>query len=200
VGLRAGLPSRWTDAQKGVFDSAVDSVANSQGGESGMRYGECCRRGWLPISSQGTAEVTTALAELQSWHPNVSPANLAAGGCHDRSNTNTTISPSRLNGWDTLRAGVYSLDPLRNTGDKRVKPSMAGIKTIIGLSFVRCLGRISAVGGARVLTVYSAGPRDRLPPRHPLRCAVQELPHAASCRNLRNRAITELAMWTGGEP
>jgi hypothetical protein len=43
------------------------------------------------------------------------------------------------------------------------------------------------------------GPRDRLPPRHPVRRAFQELPHAPRRRNLRNRTTTELALRPGGE-
>jgi hypothetical protein len=43
------------------------------------------------------------------------------------------------------------------------------------------------------------GPRDRLPPRHSVRSTLQELPHAPSRRNLRNRTTTELALRPGGE-
>ena len=80
---------------------------------------------------------------------------------------------------------------------------MAGIKTIIGLSFVRVSGRILAtrlLGRTRILILHLLDPSDRLPAGHPLRGPLQKLPDAPRCRNIRNRTITELALRASGEP
>ena len=50
------------------------------------------------------------------------------------------------------------------------------------------------------LTAMLLGPGHRLSPCHSLRRALQELPHASRCRNLRDRAPTQLALWTSSEP
>lgn len=80
---------------------------------------------------------------------------------------------------------------------------MAGIKTIIGLSFV-CLrlAHMCAFGlcHTSILMITVIGPCDRLPSRHPIRRVVLELPYTAGSRNLRSCAITELALRTSSEP
>ena len=79
---------------------------------------------------------------------------------------------------------------------------MAGIKTIIGLSFV-CLPRTSAAAVPTLphaMLTFMIGARDRLPPRHSLLSAFQELLDTPGRRNLRSRTVTELDMRARSKP
>ena len=79
---------------------------------------------------------------------------------------------------------------------------MAGIKTIIGLSFVRlppAHARAFLFAFFSALTFQPLDPRDRVPPCDSLRGLVQELSHPPRRRNLRCRAITELALRAGSD-
>jgi len=80
-----------------------------------------------------------------------------------------------------------------------------GLKTIIALSFVRRPLRTHSTRAARALlkpreatstNPLSAitGPRNRLPPRHPLLGAMEELPTLTRRRDLRPGARAQLAM------
>jgi hypothetical protein len=87
------------------------------------------------VGSQGIAEVTQ-LAELQARPTRAGRPHGRRLG-HDRSNTNTTTSQFRLNDQDIVRAGVHNTILSTQSWGNVSRPSMAGIKTIIGLSFVR---------------------------------------------------------------
>jgi hypothetical protein len=72
----------------------------------------------------------------------------------------------------------------------------AGLKTIIALSFV-CLP-LSHAPVTSYLTL-PLGPRHWVPPRHPVRRSIQELPHSSCCAHLCHCSGAELAMRPGGK-
>lgn len=70
---------------------------------------------------------------------------------------------------------------------------MAGLKTIIALSFVCDYSSCHHFSYSRVLTRVT-GSRNRLPPRHPLLGSMAQLPSPPSRRNLRYRSRAKLDM------
>jgi len=79
---------------------------------------------------------------------------------------------------------------------------MAGLKTIIALSFVCYSPRLCNIFPlvSASCSRTRAGLGHRLPPRHPLRRPLQAVPNLARRRNLRNRPTTELDLWESSEP
>ena len=83
----------------------------------------------------------------------------------------------------------------------------AGLKTIIALSFVRrsCTLRVLR-RSLKLLTLTlmqhlgNVGPSNRLPPRHPVLGAVQQLPPAPGRCDVRDRAAAELDLRTVLKP
>ena len=79
---------------------------------------------------------------------------------------------------------------------------MAGLKTIIALSFVRLPAMHEGLDLRQIHSAKSCantnimtGLGDRVSPRHPLFCALQELPHPPRSRNLCDRTPAELDLW-----
>jgi hypothetical protein len=149
-------------------------------------------------------EVTTALAELQAWQERPS-VNLQPHGrrlSNNHKHAFPATSRRRQEYAEHPAISAHRISKALNILHLLEDPNMAGIKTIIGLSFVRLSAAHTGtliIRHVSLLTDSLPGPRDRFPSCHPLRGAVPQLPYAPRCRDLRDRAITELAMWKSSQ-
>jgi hypothetical protein len=131
--------------------------------------------------------------------PSTSPTCAAQLDRGQTTSNTPTLHLRRTEDQTDRKPAPTPLRPPNATKGYHYDANMAGIKTIIGLSFVRRIRAPSRISVGAVLTSHIIDPRDRLPPRHPLGRALQELHDAPRCRNLRNRTPTQLALRTSSE-